>query len=94
MRPVRYGPHMWFAQSWAGDRYNPAEELEHEQLQALREERDTAHLPDVPAEERDRYRDALHEIAVSATVQRNPDGDDQAAVTMRMIARETLGMNP
>lgn len=38
----------------------------------------------------DRYREALEEIARRPTVERNPDGDDQAAATMQLIARETL----
>lgn len=37
-----------------------------------------------------RYRQALEEIARRPTVERNPDGDDQAAHTMQLIARETL----
>lgn len=40
--------------------------------------------------ERDRYRQALEEIASRATVERNPDDDDQAAHTMQLIAREAL----
>jgi squalene cyclase len=40
--------------------------------------------------ERDRYHQALEEIATSAIVERNPDGDDQAAATMQLIAREAL----
>lgn len=38
----------------------------------------------------DRYRAALEEIARRATVERNPDGVDQAAHTMQLIARQTL----
>jgi hypothetical protein len=34
--------------------------------------------------------EALEEIANMPTVQRNPDGDDQAAATMQFIAREAL----
>jgi hypothetical protein len=33
---------------------------------------------------------ALREIATRPVVERNPDGDDQAAHTMQMIAREAL----
>jgi hypothetical protein len=40
--------------------------------------------------ERDRYRAALEDIERRATVERNPDGDDQAAATMQLIAREAL----
>ncbi len=36
------------------------------------------------------YREALQEIATRPTVERNPDGDDQAAETMQLLARETL----
>lgn len=35
-------------------------------------------------------RKVLREIATRPTVERNPDGDDQAAYTMQMIAREAL----
>jgi hypothetical protein len=34
--------------------------------------------------------EALREIATRPTVERNPDGDDQAAHTMQLIAREAL----
>lgn len=34
--------------------------------------------------------EALREIAARPTVERNPDGDDQAAHTMQLIAREAL----
>jgi hypothetical protein len=34
--------------------------------------------------------EALREIATRPTVERNPDGDDQAAWTMQLIAREAL----
>lgn len=40
--------------------------------------------------ENGRLREALEEIASRPTVERNPDGDDQAAHTMQMIAREAL----
>lgn len=36
------------------------------------------------------YREALQEIATRPTVERNPDGDDQATETMQLLARETL----
>ena len=36
------------------------------------------------------YRSILHEIATRPTVERNPDGDDQAAATMQLLAREVL----
>lgn len=36
------------------------------------------------------YREALQEIATRPTVERSPDGDDQAAETMQLLARETL----
>lgn len=39
-----------------------------------------------------KYEAALREIATRPTVERNPDGDDQAAHTMQLIAREALGM--
>jgi hypothetical protein len=35
-------------------------------------------------------REALREIAAMPDVQRNPDGDDQAAATMKLVAREAL----
>lgn len=38
----------------------------------------------------DRLRAALGEIACMPEVQRNPDGVDQAAATMKLIAREAL----
>lgn len=41
-------------------------------------------------EERNRYWDALADIASRPLVERNPDGDDQAADTMQLIAREAL----
>lgn len=41
--------------------------------------------------ERYLYRQALEEIASHPPVERNPDGVDQAAFTMQMIAREALG---
>lgn len=34
--------------------------------------------------------ETLRQIAVHPTVERNPDGVDQAAATMRLIAREAL----
>lgn len=39
------------------------------------------------------YRDALANIATRPTVERNPDGVDQAAWTMQLIAREALGLS-
>jgi len=42
----------------------------------------------------EQFRVALREIAEMPTVQRNPDGDDQAAATMQLIARETLEAVP
>jgi hypothetical protein len=39
----------------------------------------------------DVYKRALREIASRPTVERNPDGDDQAAWSMQLIAREALG---
>lgn len=44
----------------------------------------------VSAGEVERLREALHDIATRPTVERNPDGDDQAAWTMQLIAREAL----
>lgn len=41
-------------------------------------------------DESDRYRAALVEITTLATVERNPDGEDQAAHTMQMVAQEAL----
>lgn len=37
-----------------------------------------------------RLREALKDIAHRPVVERNPDGDDQAAHTMQLIAREAL----
>lgn len=42
------------------------------------------------AAERARYRRALEEIANRPEVERNPDGVDQAAATMKLIATEAL----
>jgi hypothetical protein len=39
----------------------------------------------------DEYRAALGEIASMPVVQLNPDGVDQAAETMRLVAREAIG---
>jgi hypothetical protein len=44
----------------------------------------------VPAEQLAEAVEALREIATRPAVERNPDGDDQAAHTMQMIAREAL----
>ena len=54
-----------------------------------------AALPDTPSGESRgetvaAYREALQEIATRPTVERNPDGDDQATETMQLLARETL----
>jgi hypothetical protein len=38
----------------------------------------------------ERYRLALEEIAERPTFERNPDGEDQAAHTMQLIAKEAL----
>jgi len=40
-----------------------------------------------------RLRGALHLIAQRPSVERNPDGADQAAAAMQLIAREALGMS-
>lgn len=45
-----------------------------------------------PFEQIRRLRAALMEIATRPTVERNPDGVDQAAHTMQLIARDALGM--
>lgn len=42
---------------------------------------------------RDSYREALEDIAGRPTFERNPDGDDQAAHTMQLIARDALARN-
>lgn len=42
------------------------------------------------AAEHARYRAALLEIVSRPQVERNPDGVDQAAATMKLIAREAL----
>jgi hypothetical protein len=42
------------------------------------------------ADENYQLRKALEEIATRPTVERNPDGVDQAAWTMQLIAREAL----
>jgi hypothetical protein len=44
----------------------------------------------VPAKQLRGAVEALREIATRPVVERNPDGDDQAAHTMQMIAREAL----
>lgn len=49
MRLRDYGGGLLFPKAWSRDQYSPAEEEEQEQLQAAREERETAHLPDAPA---------------------------------------------
>ncbi len=36
------------------------------------------------------YRNILEQIVAMPEVQRNPDGDDQAAATMQLMAREAL----
>jgi hypothetical protein len=38
----------------------------------------------------ERYREALQEIIQRPTSERNPDGDEQAAHSMQLIAREAL----
>jgi len=47
-------------------------------------------IPVVPAGDLAEATEALREIATRPTVERNPDGDDQAAHTMQLIAREAL----
>lgn len=42
--------------------------------------------------ERDLYRWALNEIATRPTTELNPDGIDQAAWSMQLIAQEVLGL--
>lgn len=46
-------------------------------------------IRDLYAENR-RLREVLHEIATRPTVERNPDGEDQAAWSMQLIARDAL----
>lgn len=41
--------------------------------------------------ERDMLVDSLVDISMRPTVERNPDGVDQAAATMQLIAQDTLG---
>lgn len=42
----------------------------------------------------DPLREALHEIAEHPLSEVNPDGDEQAGWTMRLIAREALAVEP
>jgi hypothetical protein len=46
--------------------------------------------PDRVAEQARVHREILQQIASMPTVQRNPDGVDQAAATMQLLAREAL----
>lgn len=45
---------------------------------------------DLAAEKARVHREVLQQIAAMPTVQRNPDGDDQAAATMKLLAQEAL----
>ena len=48
----------------------------------------------MPDPSTDTLRSALEEIAAMPDVQCNPDGEDQAAATMKLIAREALAVTP
>ena len=52
--------------------------------------RESLGLPRYRSDDVARLREALEDIATRPLVERNPDGADQAAWSMRLIARETF----